>query len=162
MTRQPPPLLGSTVPGLILGPDEALCASIEWLRESLASAPAQTRKYAPRLSLRTDTRLRRQLIQLYLLFGDLDVQSGRHLLDTYLKVRKGSTSARELFQDFTGRGAWRSTPFSHRSRDKEGAACASTPGTARASATDGEPARGSGPQPLTAREPACATTPGPS
>lgn len=113
MTRQPPPILNGTVPSLILGPDEALGASIEWLRESLASAPTQKRKYATKLSLRTDTRLRRQLIQLYLLFGNLDVKSGRHLLDTYLRAKTGYPSARELFQDFTNLGGWWSTPFSH-------------------------------------------------
>ena len=113
MERNPLPLLNSTVPGLILGPDEALCASIEWLIESLRLAPSRKRKYAPKLKIHTNTRIRRQLIQLYLLFGRIDVQSGRHLLDTYLRAKDGYPSARELFQDFTDSLGWRSSPFSH-------------------------------------------------
>lgn len=113
MERNPPPLINSTAPGLILGPDEALCASIEWLIESLRLAPSRKRKYAPKLNIRTNTRIRRQLIQLYLLFGRIDVLSGRHLLDIYLMAKDGYPSARELFQDFTDSLGWRSSPFSH-------------------------------------------------
>lgn len=99
--------------GLILGPDEALCASIEWLIESLRIAPPSLRKYAPKINMRSNTRIRRQLIQLYLLFGRLDARSGRHMLDTYLRPRTDYPFSREIIQDCTNSFRWERTPFSH-------------------------------------------------